>query len=97
MHGEHTIELDIILYMNKVKNPMCTVGEITKHLTGRWVDSRDKDYAKTYRTLERMTQEKLLFGIGTTNGGNVYISRQRVVSPIGVGLEWQGENDDLPY
>lgn len=97
MDSEHTPELDTLFYMMRVKNPLCTVGEITKHLTGRWTDSNDADYRKTYRMLEKMLKENLLFGRSTKNGGNVYIARSRV-TPATKMPDNESENyGDLPF
>ena len=97
MHGDHSEQLDTILYMNKVHNPLCTVHEITKHITGRYTDSNDSDYQRVYRMLEKMAREKLLFRVSTVNGGNVYVSRGRVINPVTNNPNTEADNGDLPF
>jgi hypothetical protein len=84
--------------MEVVTNPMCTVAELTRRVTGRYTDSRDADYVKVYRLLERMTRDGVLLGISTKNGGNVYMLKERSAPPIRREYVPQRENhDELPF
>lgn len=82
------LESVIVREGSELYNPMFTVGEASNWLYEKdWSrTSRAKEYAATYRLLEKMVKKGLLFCCGTTNQGNVYIVVSRVVS-----------NGDIPF
>jgi len=96
MNTNSNVGMTIIIYMSLVTNPMVTVHEITKRVTGRYTDSNDTEYQRIYRQLERMVREGTLYSIGTVNGGNVYLLKSRVV--IAVDMQTgTGEVDEIPF
>lgn len=85
-------------YMNSVTNPLCTVPEIAKRCTGKYLDSNDNEYQYVYRVLEGMVKANILFSCSTKNGGNVYILRRRVIAPnVASQQELQAALDELPF